>query len=214
MFLFRKFKEIKFLLNGGKLINGNNIIIKNEGIAKKIKWDISGNDIKIEIHKNAKIQNVKIYIRGNSHHLIIGENSCISGGDFWFEDNGCEIAIGKYTTIESAHFAATENNSSILIGEDCMLSTKIEIRTGDSHSIINNTTKKRINPPADVVIGNHVWIGANATVLKGVKIGDESIIAAGSIVTKQFPSNVVIAGIPAKVIKQDINWVRERINDY
>jgi acetyltransferase-like isoleucine patch superfamily enzyme len=51
------------------------------------------------------------------------------------------------------------------------------------------------------VIGKNVWIGANATVLPGVTIGDGAIIAAGAVVTKEVPANVIVGGVPAKIIK-------------
>jgi acetyltransferase-like isoleucine patch superfamily enzyme len=56
--------------------------------------------------------------------------------------------------------------------------------------------------PAPIIIGNNVWIGSNSTILPGVVIGDNSIIGAGSVVTKNVPSNVIVAGVPAKVIKK------------
>ena len=107
--------------------------------------------------------------------------------------------------------AITENNHKIIIGEDCMFSNAIEIRTGDSHSVIDNTTNSRINLSKDVFIGNHVWLGSGAKILKGVVIEDNSIVATQSVVTNLVPSNSIVAGIPAKVIRQNINWMRERI---
>ncbi|MDE7192107.1 MAG: sugar O-acetyltransferase, partial [Clostridia bacterium] len=56
--------------------------------------------------------------------------------------------------------------------------------------------------PAPVKIGNNVWIGAHATILSGVTIGDNAIIAAGAVVTKDVPQNTVVAGVPAKIIKK------------
>ena len=55
-------------------------------------------------------------------------------------------------------------------------------------------------------IGNNVWIGTNVTVLKGVTIGDGAIIAAGSVVSEDVPANCMAAGIPAKVVKENIEW--------
>ncbi|MDO4534475.1 MAG: DapH/DapD/GlmU-related protein [Clostridium perfringens] len=52
-----------------------------------------------------------------------------------------------------------------------------------------------------IIIGNNVWIGGNSTILPGVTIGDNSIIAAGSVVTSNVPKNVIVAGNPAKVLK-------------
>ena len=55
--------------------------------------------------------------------------------------------------------------------------------------------------PAPVKIGNNVWIGAHATILAGVTIGDNAVVAAGAVVTKDVPVNVVVGGVPAKIIK-------------
>lgn len=61
-------------------------------------------------------------------------------------------------------------------------------------------------PTRPIVIGNKVWIGTNVTVLKGVKIGDGCVIAAGSLVTKDIPANCLAGGVPAKVIKENVKW--------
>ena len=55
-------------------------------------------------------------------------------------------------------------------------------------------------------IGNHVWIGENSMVLKGVTIGDGVVIAASSVVTRDIPPHSLVAGIPAKVIRENIEW--------
>jgi acetyltransferase-like isoleucine patch superfamily enzyme len=56
--------------------------------------------------------------------------------------------------------------------------------------------------PRSIHIGNNVWIGSNSTVLGGVTIGNNAVIAAGSVVTRDVPENTVVAGVPAKVIKE------------
>jgi acetyltransferase-like isoleucine patch superfamily enzyme len=187
----------------------NKFIIK--GVLLNVKYDIVGNNNFVEILEGAVLSDMIIYMRGDNHKLRILENCKYKGGSIWFLDSYCQIEIGKNTSIESAHLAVTEPNKKIIIGEDCMFSGGIEFRTGDSHSIIDKETGKRINFAKDIIVGNHVWIGARSIILKGVNIGNNSIIATNSIVTKSVPNNSIVAGIPAKIIKNNVDWIRERI---
>lgn len=92
--------------------------------------------------------------------------------------------------------------SHIEIGSDGAIGRDVVIRDYDGHTI--ETKEYKIAKP--IRIGNHVWIGNRAMILKGVTIGDGAIVAAGSIVIKDVPAHAVVAGIPAKVIKQQITW--------
>ncbi|MBD0304315.1 MAG: hypothetical protein ICV85_19810 [Tolypothrix sp. T3-bin4] len=95
-----------------------------------------------------------------------------------------------------------------------MLAYDIDIRCGDSHSIIDLSTGKRVNYAKDIKINDHVWIAAHIQILKGVTVGSNSVIATGAVVTKDIPSNSIAAGVPAKVVKTNINWERQRLYDY
>ena len=191
---------------------GNNVI-NNMGTLINVSYDIKGDNNLIELMQGCSLTNVKIFIRGNNHKLMIGENCKYSGGVIWFEDHHGQILIGQNTTIQSAHLAITEPYKTISIGEDCMFSNGIEFRTGDSHSIVDNETNKRINMAQNIEIGDHVWIGAHSTILKGVKIDSNTIIGTHSIVTSSIQNNSIASGVPAKVIRSNVNWLRERIYD-
>ena len=91
-----------------------------------------------------------------------------------------------------------------------MLSSGIFITTTDSHSILDSE-KKRINYGANVTIKNHVWIARNVQILKGVIIEEGAIIGAGSVVSKNLERNSLYVGVPARKIKGDISWLREKI---
>jgi acetyltransferase-like isoleucine patch superfamily enzyme len=196
-----------------KEISGINNKINNQGKLINSRINIIGDNNSISILSNSVLCNTNIIIFGNNHSLLVEENIMIKEAVIRFEDFGSNIKIGKNTTIESVLLACTEPHKTILIGSDCMFSENVQIRTGDSHTIYetnNNNEKKAINPARDIVIGDHVWLAANVVVLKGVKIGNNTVIGIGTIVTQDVQEDSVCAGIPAKVIKTNTNWSRMR----
>ena len=191
-------------------IKGTGNIFENKGELKNVIITIDGNDNFVSIGQHSQICDTLIYMKGNNQQLIIEDHCFMGSGALWSEDNYCALIIRTATTIEDAHLAVTENHSRLEIGEDCMLAKYIEIRTGDSHSIIDETTKERINKAQNVTIGKHVWIGAHAKILKGVTIESNSIIGSAALVTKNVAWNTVVAGVPAKVVRANVNWTRAR----
>lgn len=198
-----------------KMIKGkkNVLHIDSSVILNKCTFDIDGNNNEIVISASSILNNVTFFIRGDNHRVTIGQRVKFSlGGEIWMEDQGCEVLIGNHSTFESSHIAVTEPNAKIHIGEDCMFANDIDLRTGDSHSIIDATTNERINYAQNVRIGNHVWIASHVSILKGVHISDNSVVATRAVVTKSFMEpNILIGGMPAKKLKENINWVKQRI---
>ena len=88
----------------------------------------------------------------------------------------------------------------IRIGEHCMIGPKTCVYA-IGHPLDAESRREKIGIPKPVTIGDNVWIGGGVTILPGVSIGDSTVIAAASVVTKSFPDHVVIAGNPAKIIK-------------
>lgn len=89
------------------------------------------------------------------------------------------------------------------IGDDCAIGRDVVIRSYDGHTVVDQNYQ--ICKP--IKIGNHVWIGQGANILKGVNIEDGAIVAANAVVTKDVPAKSAVAGNPAKVVKENINWV-------
>ena len=125
------------------------------------------------------------------------KNSTIAVGD-----NGSFISIGDGTSIgKSATIVALEF-AKIRIGSNCLFSSNISIRNSDSHSIIDLRDNYRRNAARDITIGNHVWLGENVTVLKGVEICDDVVIGNRSMLTKGcYQSNNIYAGFPVKLLR-------------
>ena len=198
--------------NVRKTIRGQENILRFDGATlSSVHMDIIGDNNRIEIGRGSVLSNVHFRIRGSGHKIEFGENCRVSrGAVLWFEDHNGLLQVGAGTTMVDVHIAVTEN-SRVIIGEDCMFANDIDIRTGDSHSVIDMQTGERLNQAGDVLIGQHVWIAPHTIVLKGVNIGENSIIATGAVVTKSSEPGVILGGNPAKVIKTGVSWKRERL---
>ena len=115
----------------------------------------------------------------------------------FYTDCGKNITIGKNVFINSC--CRFQDQGGIYIGDDVLIGHNTTIATLN-HDM--NPEKRANLTPNSVRIGNKVWIGADCTILPGVKIGDGAVIGAGSVVTKSVPANTVVVGNPAKVIKE------------
>lgn len=170
-----------------QILGINNFTVIN-GRLSNCRIQIDGNNCKVVVHEKAKINNTIIIVRGDR----------------------CTVEIGRESTIGSACIVCMGIDNSITIGNACMLSENIDIWNTDSHPIVDNNGNI-INPSKPIVIGNHVWIGKKVSVLKGVTIGDNSIIGMGSVVTKDIKDGTLNVGSPSHQIKENVNWVREFI---
>jgi acetyltransferase-like isoleucine patch superfamily enzyme len=91
--------------------------------------------------------------------------------------------------------------NSITIGNRVVISKGVTIRDSDNYSINRN---KDISSP--ITIEDHVLVGLNVTILKGVTIESAAVVAAGAVVTTNVPKNALVGGVPARVIKENISW--------
>lgn len=196
--------------NRFSIVRGNNIFKVDNSVLQKCEVQICGKGNHIEIGNHCFMKKCRIIIKGNNNRIILCDEVNSDRVEFYFEDDNGSILIGKSTSLGQCHLACIEGKT-IRIGDDCLFSSEIVFRTGDSHSVIDST-RTRINPSKDIIVGNHVWIGHRATINKGVEIPANSIVASCAVVTKPFTmSNVVIAGNPAITVKENINWVTKRI---
>jgi acetyltransferase-like isoleucine patch superfamily enzyme len=112
-------------------------------------------------------------------------------------DFGKNIMIGKNVFINTG--CSFQDRGGISIGNGSLIGMNVTIATLN-HGLPLET--RGTTTPFPVVIGENVWIGSNATILPGVTIGDNAVVAAGAVVTKNVPQNTVVAGVPAKKIKE------------
>lgn len=172
------------------------------GKIKNARFRVKGGKNEIYFGRNSVIKNSKISIRGKNNRIIFDDNCAVRRMIVKFEGNNSVLRIGKNTTIEGIKIWMGEGK--IEIGDNCILAYEIEMRNTDNHSIFFNGIK--INPNKDIRIEDFVWIGARVMILKGSKVGKGSIVGAGSIVSGKFGENIILAGNPAKKIKENIKW--------
>ena len=114
-------------------------------------------------------------------------------------DYGKQISVGK-RFFANFHFTVLDE-AKVTIGDDCFIGPNVSIYTAchSTDPIERNTRNEWAEP---VTIGNNVWIGGSVTILPGVTVGDNVTIGAGSVVTKDIPSNVVAVGNPCHIVKE------------
>jgi acetyltransferase-like isoleucine patch superfamily enzyme len=168
--------HIQLRLHGvsyGKKLRGNPCIIKNEG---KIEL---GTGVFLNSNPDGELYRTGLRAYFASSVIKIGDKCSLNG-----------------TIIHS--------RNAVIIGDNCMFGPGVVILDNDSHNTSIDPKSRRQGQIEEtpVVIGNNVWIGMRSIIMKGVNIGDNSIVAAGSIVTKSVPSNSLFGGNPAAFIKK------------
>jgi carbonic anhydrase/acetyltransferase-like protein (isoleucine patch superfamily) len=143
--------------------------------------------------------------------LIIGGGTIILGNRVFVGNRGAWILtpnlyatptlkVGDNTTINYRTVISVE--SSVEIGSHCMIAEETKIFDNNSHGIDWRHRAMTETDVAPIVIEDHVWIGMNSIILKGVRIGHGSVVAAGAVVTKDVPPGVVVGGNPARILKE------------
>ena len=179
---------------------------------------VHGKNNEIEIGNVELKSSLTLRIYGNNNHVKIDSIFCTKAIDIRIGvsesllSNNCKIQLGKNFWSESNLQLLLYNHQNKLnVGDDCLFSNNITIRLGDRpHLIFDSETGEYIdNSPDGVIIGDHVWVGEKVYITKNVTIPNNCILAVNSVVTKRFQeANCVIAGNPAKVVKQNVQWIR------
>jgi acetyltransferase-like isoleucine patch superfamily enzyme len=158
------------------------------------------------IGHNARI-GATITIHGDGNTVTIAEGCTLDGYFGVIGVADASLRIGAGTTMVQATVQLHEPGE-IVFGRDCMISSQVYVSLSDMHPIYDRRTAERINPPASVVFGDHVWAGFRSMIMKGTKVGDGAVIAAGAVVSGPVPANAVMAGVPARLVREDVVWRR------
>lgn len=179
--------EIPKLMSSQININGeNNVIICED--------DVSLWNCRIDFHNDNSI----LYISKNTFDYYF--NISLNGNNICF--------IGRNNYFNGLLHLVLSESKNIIMGNDCLISYNISIRTSDVHLLYNSKTKERINYSKSVYIGDHVWLGQGAVILKGTQIGSGATIGANSVLSNKIvPSNTTYVGSPARLLHKDSFWI-------
>jgi maltose O-acetyltransferase len=175
-------------------------------IKAKIRAYLAGGQI---VFLKTKIK-VPLDCSGNKGRISIGDKTSFGDKFAPMSGDGRIILQARERTafITIGGNASFSNNvtmiarQSISIGDDFLCGDGVRIMDSDFHEIAPELRRIGKGKTSPIVIGNNVWLGAGVMVLKGVNIADHSIVAPGSVVTKDVPSRVIVGGIPARFIRR------------
>lgn len=174
-----------------------------------LKGKISFGSIRLGIDKGSiGIHNNRhsiIYLPGNSNIIFQGNASICKGFTIRCGKNGFINFGNNFFSNQNCSFFS---GTSIIFGDNVLIGWNVQSRDSDGHRIYYLENKQQIiNENKPIIIGDHVWISAYSSILKGVNIGSNNVVGYKSLLTKSFIlENTIIAGSPAKIVKSGINW--------
>lgn len=199
-----------------KLLDGS--IVENPSI-EGLTVDFRSDGSEVTVHEGALFRNCrftlgrdcKVEIQSTHKRGLI--NTIVDMSGIGVKKR---LIIKSGTSIESARFAmANESNLIVEIGNGCMLSSGITFRATDGHAIFDVSTGDLLNKSKPIFIGDNCWIGSEVVIMKGSVIPNNVIVGSRSLVAKIFhEENVVLAGVPAKIIRRNCSWSRRYVDAY
>ncbi|MGO4588487.1 acyltransferase [Paenarthrobacter sp. 2TAF44] len=184
---------------------------ESEFVSSSVEFAGTGNVLYVE--DGVMLRNSRLRFLGNDSVIYIRKSSRYTRlVATVFEESVLYVGPEASFTSE-AHMLPTERKH-IIIGRDAMFASRVALRTADPHLVYSVDSHQRVNPSASIWVGDHVWLGEDALLLKGARVGSGSILAARCLVTKRIPSNSTAAGVPARTVGDGIFWARPSVHSF
>ncbi len=180
--------------------------------AQGFKLEFFGADNLIQIAGCVALQNAQITCLGSGNDLRIDAGASVNDCRFWLHSDRGRIHIGANVSIQGAEIIVTDDDGCITVGADTMVGPGCEIRCGDGHAIYDRDTYEIMNRATHLFIGEGVLVGSRVQILKNVCLGNGSIVGADSVVTADVLPHSLAVGVPARTVRRNIGWTRERID--
>lgn len=211
MFFFKKLKlyRVRYGKNTGNVLtlhNPDGSIVTNPRYIRGIHIRFNGRRSRIDLYRPYNLNGAKFTLFDDDNFVV---NRGSSGNFFVLGGGKTRLVVGHDCCLQNAYFCLYGHPGvSICVGDGCLFSSDVTIWASDTHQILDNNTGKIINnTKRSLVIGNRVWIGTRCTILKGTRISDDTVVGAASVVCGQFnESNIIIAGNPARKVRDGISW--------
>lgn len=203
---------------------------------EQAKENVTQNQVIVNAEKSSLNGNSKITFIGKDNILFVEDGVCLRNSTISFQGDNAVVYLSKnrHTYLlrvtvyhDSAVYMGNDcyingtmtliasERKNILIGKEGLFSFGIFMRTADPHLLYDCETKRRINASKSILVGDHVWIGQNALVLKGTQIGSGSIIGGDGVLSgKAIASNVAACGNPAKIVRRNVFFSSECVHGW
>jgi acetyltransferase-like isoleucine patch superfamily enzyme len=180
LYVLLKIRYIKSTSDGSEFGPGFRIDLKTKIVCKKGRLVVGNN----------------VYLRSNpsGYHAGMPFPSTIL-----LDAKNATCKIGSNSRINGAYIHAKKE---VVIGKNCVIASGVNIIDSDGHVLYSGDRTTGVDEPKPITIGDNVWIGLNAIILKGSIIGKNSVVSAGSVVKGEFPENSLIQGNPGAHIKE------------
>jgi acetyltransferase-like isoleucine patch superfamily enzyme len=142
----------------------------------------------LALAENSRMETQGNVVIGSGTHVVVGKNARLTLGE--------EVVISSRTRIVC--------REQITIGRDTGIAWGCLLMDTDHHALVVDGRPRPINAP--ITVGERVWVGAEVKILKGVTIGDGAVIAAGSVVVSDVPAHALVGGVPARLIRENVEW--------
>ena len=187
---------------------GNRVEIGREGhAALHGRIVFTGDGGLVSIGPGCVDAGMRLEVGAGAAVLIGGGNHL--GALFVHAAAGAQVRLGNRLGLNGQVRLMLHEPAAIAIGSGCLIADGVDFSASDMHPVFDAATGERINPAANIDIADRVWIGARSLVLKGARIGADTVIGAGSVVTGAIPAGCIAAGNPARVVRTGVRWAMD-----
>ncbi len=196
---------------------GNRIELGN-AILRNVQIRVFGDGNTIHIGDGTRITDTMLWITASNCRITFTGPNRLHNCELGVEGNGGVITLAPGVMLGGFVWLGDRPNSTekvrlyagseeIAIAEDTCVSDDVTMRSTDSHDILT-LDGQVLNTPEPVRVGKRCWIGSGAVILKGGGVGNECVVGARSVVTRDFSDrdHVILAGMPAKVVREGVTW--------